>query len=230
MNIDLAQEAVAFALNGNWEEAIKTNKKILTSTPGDIDALNRLSRAYAETGNFKKARSTALKVLKIDKFNSIAQKSLLRWKGIKKNEKIMSTSLLPSAFLEEPGKTKITTLEHLGDNKNVAGLNSGDEIKISCHGHRVTAVSMQGKYIGKFQDDISLRLRKLIKLGNTYQALIKSVDETGVKIFIRELSKSPGALDTLSFPGEKIDYISSTPPELVHKKFSHRAYEEEESF
>lgn len=55
-------------------------------------------------------------------------------------------------------------------------------------------------------------------MGNKYQVLVKSVDKKQVRIFTREMERGKDAKDMISFPGEKIDYVSFTPPELVHKK------------
>ncbi|MEK7112986.1 MAG: tetratricopeptide repeat protein, partial [Patescibacteria group bacterium] len=81
MDIDLAQKAVAQALAGNWKEAVKLNHEILKKDPKDVDALNRMARAYAELGNTKRAKGLVEKVLKIDPFNTIASKALKKWKG-----------------------------------------------------------------------------------------------------------------------------------------------------
>jgi hypothetical protein len=55
-------------------------------------------------------------------------------------------------------------------------------------------------------------------MGNTYQVLVKSVNKKEIKVFIREVKCSPKITDIPSFPTEKIEYVSFTPPELVHKK------------
>jgi hypothetical protein len=36
-------------------------------------------------------------------------------------------------------------------------------------------------------------------------------------VFIREVERGKNVSSILSFPIEKIDYVSFTPPELVHK-------------
>lgn len=217
MDESLAQKAIEQALKGNWEEALKTNLQIVKLTPNDIEALNRLARAYAETGNLQKAKSTAEKVLKIDSVNTIALKSLEKWKSLKKTDKLMSSDISSDTFLEEPGKTKIVTLLHTGDTDCLAKLSPGEKVKFLPHAHRVSVVSADGKYVGRLPDDLAARLRKLIKLGNEYQVLIKSVENKEAKVFIRESFKSKDAKDLPSFPAEKIEYISFTPPELVHK-------------
>ena len=80
---DLAQQAIYNALSCEWVKAVNVNEEILKENPSDIDALNRLARAQAELGKFKKARISAQKVIKIDPFNTIATKALLKWKNLK---------------------------------------------------------------------------------------------------------------------------------------------------
>lgn len=218
MDEELAQKAVSAAISGNWEIALKLNKVILKENSKDIDALNRLARAYAELGEMDQAKKVAKKVLKLDPFNAIASKSLEKWKKLRKGETIVSGPSSAQAFLEEPGKTKIVTLLHLGDKKVIAKLDSGDEVRLNPASHRVSVIAMDGKYIGRLSDDLSARLRKLIKYGNEYQVFIKSIEKDTVKIFIKETKRAEKLADIPSFSSEKIDYISFTPPELVHKK------------
>jgi tetratricopeptide (TPR) repeat protein len=218
MNGDLAQEAISAALNGNWVEAKKINEKILKEDAENSDALNRLARAYAELGNLQKAKSTCQKVLKIDPFNAIAVKSLEKWKTLKKGDTYVSHPSQPQTFLEEPGKTKVVSLLFLGSPKLLAKLDTGDEVILDTHSHRVSVTTTDNKYVGRLPDDLSARLRKLTKLGNLYKVFIKSVSTNDVKVFIKEEKRVPKLADVPSFPGEKIDYISFTPPELVHSR------------
>ena len=117
-----------------------------------------------------------------------------------------------------PGKTKIASLMHLGSPKILAKIDAGDEVFLNTHCHKVYVSTKDGKYIGRISDDLSARLRRLIQLGNVYQVCIKSIKNTEVKIFIREVVRSKKLSDTPSFTTEKIDYVSFTPPELVHNK------------
>jgi tetratricopeptide (TPR) repeat protein len=229
MDIDLAQKAISAALVGNWTEAQKLNLKIVGQNPKDIEALNRLARSYAELGQAKKAIGTCQKVLEIDPFNSIALKSTKKWKALKVGEKQNGpTGLSPELFLEEPGKTKLVSLLHVGDQKTLAVLDSGDEVKLNPKSHRIPVLTSDGKYIGRLPDDLSARLRKLIEAGGIYKVLIKSIDAKEVTVFIREVQKAESFKDSPSFPSEKIEYVSFTPPELVHKKSPVPAIVEEE--
>lgn len=215
----LAQMAITAALTGDWQNAVRLNRKIISQNSLDTDALNRLARGLSETGQIEEAKKTAEKVLKIDPFNSIAQKSLQKWKNYKDGEKNISNGgFKPQTFLEEPGKTRAVSLLRVGGSQVLAKLDTGDEVKLNCHQHRATITSLEGKYIGTLPDDISARLKKLTAAGNEYQVLIKSIDSEEVKVFIRETKRSHAVSDIPSFSLERIEYISFTPPELVHKK------------
>lgn len=217
MNEDISRQAVNAALTGDWIEAVSLNLKILKGSSKDIDALNRLARAYNETGKINKAKSISKKVLRLDPLNSIATKSLAKWKGAKQSPQDFSEPPSAEAFLEDPGKTKLVTLLHSGDASILNKLYSGDTVMLSPSPHRVNVITEGGKYVGRFPDNIAARLRQLIKLGNSYRVLLKSVEGKEVKIFVRETGRGKKAGDTMSFPAEKIEYISFTPPELVHK-------------
>lgn len=218
MEQSLVQKAVEAALSGKWKEATQFNSLLIKENPKDIDALNRLARAYSELGNLKKAKTLAEKVLKIDPFNSIATKALNKWKGLKSGQSISTRPASPEAFLEEPGKTKTVSLINLGDPRLLAKLDSADEVKLTPHSHRVSVITPDGKHIGRLPDDVSARLRNLIKNGNIYQVLIKSIEPDDVKVFLREITRGRLAGDVKSFPTEKIDYITYSSPDIIRKK------------
>ena len=221
----LAQKAVALALTGSWQEALEINLQILSGSPDDIDALNRLARCYAELGDTNRAIETTQKVLKIDSINPIAQKCLIKWKVAKPSEN-HKTPVSAEAFLEESGKTKMVTLLNPGENTLFANLDPGDEVKLSAYAHKVAVCTVDDKYLGRIPDDLAARLRNFLKAGNKYQVLIKSIDQKDVTVLIREIENKTGIA---SFPPEKIDYVSFTPPELVHKDIPEMSNIEEAS-
>ncbi len=232
MDFDLTQKAVALALTGNWDEAIKLNKQILIENPKDTDALNRLARAYAESGKIDEAKKTAEKVLKIDPFNRIATKSINKWKSLKTSSTLSHNNTnghsLPNVFLEEPGKTTICSLLYPGDAKVVATLDCGDEVFLAPANHRVSVNNIDGKYIGRLADDLSARIRKFLKSGNEYRVFVKSIDDTQVKVFIKEIKRAEKLQDLPSFPAEKLEYATFTQPELVHKKENYTSVSRQE--
>ena len=221
MDKDLAHQAVSAALCGNWKDAITLNKEILKSDNKSVDALNRLARAFAETGDTTKATKISKKVLVIDPHNSIAVKCLEKWKGFEEGEVSFKTG--PSSindFIEEPGKTKLVALIHIGNPKLLSKLDSGDEVKLNPHGHRMSVVTGDGKYIGRLPDDVGAKLKTLIKMGNEYKVIVKCSDPKVIRVFLRETKSSPELKDIPSFTHDKIDYISFTSPGLINKKSS----------
>lgn len=197
---DLAQTAISFALAGKWDEAVSINKKILKGNSKDLDALNRLAHAYSELGDIIKAKKIAKSVIKIDPLNTIAIKSLNKWKGAKSNSNFLgSETHLAHDFLEEPGKTKVVGLIRLGDKTLIANIDPGNEIALVCHPHKVSVTLASGKYIGSLPDDLANRLKKLVKGGNIYQTLVKSVELDKVTVFIKEISRGEKFKDIPSF-------------------------------
>ena len=100
----------------------------------------------------------------------------------------------------------------------MAKLDAADEVALTPHSHRVSVITREGKYVGRLPDDLSARIRNLIKKGNNYQVLIKSVDPEDVKVFIREVKRGKLAGNIASFSTEKLDYITYSSPEIVRKK------------
>jgi len=207
MRSDLAQKAIACALSGDWKQALELNQQILKENPKDVDALNRLARAYVEIGDISNAKKTAKNVLIIDPFNSIAQKSLSRWKNLKKGDFIPPTTTNANIFIEEPGKTKTVKLIHPGDDKLLSTLEAGIQVKMHTNSHRVSVCTQEGKYIGKLPDDVSAHIKNLIQVGNDYVVCIKSIDAKSVSVFMRETKRAEKVKNIPSFTKDKVEYV-----------------------
>jgi hypothetical protein len=219
--MDLDQKAVQLALEGRWKEAIQANLSILKVNSKHIDALNRLGRAYQEIGLKTNAANCYQKVLKLDKFNTIAIRNIALVKAAKaiRSSGQSTSNLSLTMFLEEPGLTRTVHLTRLGDPKSISGLHPGEQVQIVSRQHTVCAISNRGIYVGRLPDDLSSRMRTLLAGGNKYSAWIRTIDAKSVKIFIRETFRSPKFQNTPSFPlTEKLTYAAFTPPELVHEE------------
>lgn len=229
---DLAQQAIEEALKGNWGSAVTFNKELLSQNPKDTEALNRLARAYLELGRAADSRTIYKRVLRIDRYNSIAQKALERLtniKRIKKQKNGQAPGATGDSFLEESGKTKTITLIHLGDRAVLTSLDSGDPVLLRPHRHRVSVETQNRRYVGRIPDDLSRRLIKLIKGGNVYSCIVRSSTPDTVRVFVREETRSEKLKDVPSFPIEKNNYAAFTPPESVHSdKPEIEEHEEEE--
>ena len=223
----LAQKAIDEALRGNWKEAIRLNEELLAEDSKNREALNRLSRAYLEVGKLSRALTNYKKVLKLDPYNTIALKALERLKvarsvnNIKEFKKNGVNNFSPVAaanlFIEEPGKTKTVTLIHLGDLAVISTLDACEPVRLECHSHRVSVTTDNGRYIGRFPDDISRIVIKLTREGNEFSTYIRSASADQVIIFIKETKRSEIRRDLPSFSStDRPGYISFTPPDLVH--------------
>lgn len=208
MNDNLQDLAISQALKGQWQEAVITNKKILQETPDDVDALNRLARAYFECGDTTNAKKSVVKVLKIDHGNSIASKALSKYEMIKDNKSLKENkhgNIKTSDFIEEAGTTKHTDLLNICSKDLLSTLSPGDELMLTTHSHKVSVVNQNNKYVGKVPDDLSAKLRKLTKNGYKFKVVVKSVDEKCIKIIIRETNRGKGYESVKPFINDNLE-------------------------
>ncbi len=202
----LEGQAVSAALDYNWELAIEINKKILKNNPNHIETLNRLARAYFETGNITKSRQTYKSVTDLDGFNVIAKKNLTRLNRLSSDQKTPTLEGDKQNFRElfqklasEPGKTKVVTLVKIGDQNLLSKLASGDKLKISPKKHSIELCTYDNKHVGNLPDDLSFKLLKLITAGNTFECCIKSVTQKEVQVILFEITRAKSLANLPSF-------------------------------
>jgi len=197
--ISLELQAIKAALNRSWEEAVEYNLAILQVQPDDIEALNRLARAYTEIGQGKSAQTTYKKVLRLDRYNTIAKKNLDKLTSSPLPSGSASPPPQPQLFLEEPGKTKSVNLIKVTEAKFINHLTPGDEVCLTPKTRTIAITTKSNHYLGCLPDDLSHRLLKLLRLGNKYTALVRGVGKNSLSIIIRETARSKRASGP-SFP------------------------------
>jgi len=214
---ELEKQAIKAALNANWQKAINFNKAILDQSANEIEALNRLAYAFFKLGEIKKARTQFKKVLQINPYNPVASKNLKRLKRIKKiNPQSDSSPLSPSLFLEESGKTKTIALVKLAPQKVLSSVSIGQKVILQPKRYEIEVRTEDKSYLGALPDDFSFKLKKLIKKGYQYQALIKNVKENFLSIFLKETKKGRRLKGQPSFtPLENKTYIASVKKEIL---------------
>lgn len=201
----LAQQAIALAMQSRWQDAIETNRRIVELSPDDAEAYNRLGKAYTETGQIAEAREAYESALRADAANLIAQRNLERLSRITDAEaaelaKKSSPKLDPRFFMEETGKTGVLTLQHPANVEVLATLTAGDQIKLERHESQLVATTLEGTYVGRVEDQVAARLTRLMQTGNEYQAGVVGVDGNTVRVIIRETFQSPQNAGRVSFP------------------------------
>jgi hypothetical protein len=102
-------------------------------------------------------------------------------------------------FIEETGKTGITTL--VRPNMDIAArMTAGDQVDLSRRNGSLVVQTVGGDYIGEVEPRLGQRLIKLIDSGNEYVAAISALDDTSVRIIIREMFQHASQTGKLSFP------------------------------
>ncbi|MBU0578674.1 hypothetical protein KKE34_01750 [Patescibacteria group bacterium] len=194
--LKLQQQAINAAKNQNWEKAIQINQKLLELKPLDINALNRLGATYLQLNKSTKAKKYFKLVLGVDRSNKLAKKHLERIKN-KQNTNLPSFS--NEYFIEEPGKTKSVELYRLADKNVLSKISIGQECQLQPK-NRYISICRDDVYIGSLPEDLSFRLTKLIKSGNTYSCRVRSCDKSYCVVHLRELERSKRNKNTNSFP------------------------------
>lgn len=213
MDVHLHEKAIDRALHQDWQNAIRINTEILAEDTDNVDALNRLGFAYFQTGDTAYAKKLYQKVLKLDEYNQIALKNLEKLTSVKrKGSAAAAGKVSPLMFLEEPGKTKIVMLVNLAPERVLATLAAGQEVSLKEKRHTMEVRDIQGVYLGAFPDDLSFKLTKFIKGGNTYHTVIKSIGKNQLVVFVRELTRSKKFASQPSFVSS-LTYLPSTHAE-----------------
>ena len=215
----ITNQAIQAALNNNWDTAIKYNLQILKINPNDIETILRLATAYQKSGQIKQAKKTYNQVLKIDRFNPIAKRNLAKLKFVKGLKRKKENSLIKDfdLFLEEPGKTKTISLIKLTNNNALLSLDNAEELDLKAKKNIISVYNKQSHYLGKIPEDISFRLIKLIKRGNKYLTVVKSVEKNKVQIFVKEILQSKRNKNISSFPSSKEQYNTFLSHEIINK-------------
>lgn len=214
------KEAIALAMQGRWEEAVTANRSIVEIFPQDINAYNRLGKAFTELGRFAEAKEAYMKALAIDSKNSIARKNMRRLSLLKEAYVAPgggSYRVSPQLFIEETGKAGVACLEQLAPKEVLARMGAGDPVHLRPKGRGLIVENKLGEYLGQVELRIGTRLAKLIKGGNRYTAAITSSTDGEVKIIIMEIFQHPNQVGRPSFPAKGNDGFRSYVKDSVLK-------------
>jgi hypothetical protein len=198
-----SEQAIQLALQSRWQEAVAANEAIIGLFPTDVDAYNRLGKALTELGRYREAHQAYDKALALDPGNGIARKNLDRLAHLgaqgrstpePKNQKVD-----PHLFIEETGKTGITTLYRVAPDV-LARMTAGDRVQLRPQRKSLVVENARGEYVGEVEPRLGLRLLKLIEGGNQYDAAIASLAGPTSRLIIKEVFQHPSQAGKLSFP------------------------------
>ncbi|MGB2884457.1 MAG: tetratricopeptide repeat protein [Dehalococcoidia bacterium] len=200
-------EAIALAMQSQWDEAIAVNKSIIEIFPDDADAYNRLGKALTQLGRYAEARDAYSHALEIEPNNGIAKKNIDRLAHLREAEAEPRNGRQVSShlFMEETGKADVADLYRLAPRKVLVKIAAGDPVHLEAKGQSLTVESVDGEYIGEVEPRLGLRLIKLVQGGNRYTAAIVGVGEKGGKVMIKEVFQHPSQAGRPSFPARAAD-------------------------
>lgn len=181
----LENQAVAAAVATDWQTAVEINQKILTLSPDNVPALNRLARALMALGKLKQAQQYYQQVLQLDPDHPIAQKNLRRLETmLNQNKPLPQTqpNLDPSRFVKQPGSTVLVNLTRIGPPHVCSALNCGDELNLVLRERTYKAYTANQMYIGSLPDDIAFKLQSLDRTQLT--VLVKRCSERQVQVIV----------------------------------------------
>lgn len=197
-----SKEAIGLALKGQWETATVVNQRILELFPDDVEALNRLGKAFLELGRYSEARIAFERATQIAPYNSISKKNLERLGHLQeaspppKQGKVVT----PYLFIEESGKSGVTLLHRPAARPVLAKMAAGDSVKLEDREHLLVVENSSGEYLGQVDPKLGMRLIRLMKGGNRYDGAIISVNRQDVSVIIWETYRHPSVENACSFP------------------------------
>ena len=198
-----SKQAIALAMEGRWREAVTVNQGLIESFPSDVDAYNRLGRAYMELGEYALSRDAYDKAIKVDPYNTIAQKNLSRLSRLGEGEvktDAEQAKVEPHQFIEEVAKAGIVNLRRLAPPEVLAKTVTGAKVELKVDGPHLNVENARGEYLGQVEPRHSQRLVKMMAGGNRYAASVVSAAENMVTVIIREVYQDPSLAGQPSFP------------------------------
>jgi hypothetical protein len=204
----LAERAINLAMSGEWPEAVEVNRRLVEEFEPDVEAWNRLGKAYAQLGRIADARAAYESALKIDPNNTIAQRNRQRLAAIK-DEALPAPNgdgqrADAAFFIEETGKTVATTIFCDAPRETLALVAAGDMLGMRREGDVMVVTTRQGERLGVLDGKLSARLIDLQAGGNEYAIAAVAVHPTKreLRVLVREMRQSPQLAGRVSFPAE----------------------------
>jgi len=229
-----AEDAVQLAIAGKWDEAVKLNKFIVDNFGADEETQNRLGKALSELGKLKEAKAAYEAAMKINPMNSIAKKNAARINALlhqKEGLKVGGTRVDLNLFVEEMGKTVITTVDAPASADIASKVAAGDVAELKIEGDGIAAETSRGVRVGQLEPKLARRLIKFMRGGNRYQAGITSVDGGVVKLIVRETYQDPRFAGKPSFPMRRkreVEFRPYAKESLLTREVEVFAVDEEE--
>jgi tetratricopeptide (TPR) repeat protein len=200
----LADQAIAAALDSDWQRAADLNKQILDASAEDVEARNRYGRALLELGRLDEARAAYQEVLKAFPHDPIALRQIARIATLgedKRKADATRSKTQTRLFIEDMGKTGILRLVNPAPPNVIARYSPGAEAELREQEGLLAVHSRDGALLGFLEPKVGRRLIELIRAGNEYVVAIVTNDQANPRVAVREVVQSPENAHRISFPG-----------------------------
>ena len=200
----LADQAIAAALDSDWQRAADLNKQILDASPDDVEGRNRYGRALLELGRLEEARAAYQETLKAYPHDPIGLRQVARISALieDKHKPDMTRSKTQTRlFIEDLGKTGILRLVNPAPMNVLARYSPGTEASLREQEGLLAVHARDGALLGFLEPKVGRRLLELIQAGNEYVLALITNDQTNPRVAIREVVQSPENAHRISFPG-----------------------------
>ncbi len=202
----LVERAIELAMRNAWEEAADTNRRLVHQFDADVEAWNRLGKAYSELGRIQDARNAYAKALDIEPTNIIAQRNANRLGLIRSAVTTVSRDHHDSVdarfFIEETGKTVARSIFTSVPPETLAKISAGARLTLIPREDLLVVATASGDELGALDGKLSGRLTELLAGGNQYAAAVVRIEGRYVRVMIRETYQSPQLTGRVSFPPE----------------------------
>jgi hypothetical protein len=202
----LIEESIKAAMSNSWEEAADKNRKLVAMFEPDVEAWNRLGKAYAELGRIGDAREAYGHALRIEPGNAIAKRNAERLSLIREDVLPVARDRHDSVdarfFIEETGKTIARSIFTALPKEVLAKLSAGDRVKLEPRADLVAVSTTSSQELGMLDGKLSGRLVELIDGGNEYEAAVVRIEGRYVRVMLRETHQAPQLTGRVSFPPE----------------------------
>lgn len=202
----LGEVARRAAFEGNWEEAVEINLRIVAQSEKDPEAFNRLGRAYISLGNLDEAKDAYTKALRADAANLIARRNLQRLEVLRGPGGSATEITRPgpmsrtSVFLEEVGRTWVDELVNPNEAILLADITPGEQLVLSEEDSRLVVRRANGARVGEIEPKTGHRVIDLIRRGNRYEIFALGMTGQTLRFILREIHRDPANSTTVSFP------------------------------
>jgi tetratricopeptide (TPR) repeat protein len=184
----LAKKAIEASLQGNWKEAIELNLALLDRNPKDLDAKNRLGRAYLQLKEFNKAKKVFKEVLSVDPINAVALKNL-KLASEERVEHNGKSPVNPKNLIKEPGTTIEITLEIVAKRVTAESFTPAEHLAIRVNPHQVDFYKKDSHgsdmLVASITSDLVRKFNMILEREETVEAYFVNGNDKHIRVLIK---------------------------------------------